>query len=228
MSTHGGTSTSAPPATTVTGPDAIGAPAVVGTGLHYARNDHDHGLPILDYNALQYQDLLGWTFDIMSSTGTLLLPTAATLYLGRIPLPSPTTITNVLIDITALGLTLTHSYLALFRSDGTIVGQSADQSTAWGSLGAAGMYTLPLVGGSYVCTPLAANDFVWAAVYVGTFATAPGIDFTNLSPYLVTRNLPAARCRVGGIVQANTATLGNIVPANIQQYNGIPYWMGIS
>ena len=45
MSTHGGTSTSAPPATTVTGPDAFGSPAVVGTGLHYARYDHDHGLP---------------------------------------------------------------------------------------------------------------------------------------------------------------------------------------
>jgi len=34
-----------PPATTVTGPDAFGDSAVVGTGTHYARNDHDHGLP---------------------------------------------------------------------------------------------------------------------------------------------------------------------------------------
>jgi hypothetical protein len=33
------------PATTVVGPDAYGDPAVVGTGLLYARNDHDHGLP---------------------------------------------------------------------------------------------------------------------------------------------------------------------------------------
>lgn len=33
------------PATTVTGPDAFGASAVVGTGVLYARNDHDHGLP---------------------------------------------------------------------------------------------------------------------------------------------------------------------------------------
>ena len=33
------------PATTVTGPDAFGAAPVVGTGTHYARNDHDHGLP---------------------------------------------------------------------------------------------------------------------------------------------------------------------------------------
>lgn len=33
------------PASTVTGPDAYGAPAVVGTGTTYARDDHDHGLP---------------------------------------------------------------------------------------------------------------------------------------------------------------------------------------
>src|ERR1035437_611242 len=35
------------PATTVTGPDASGASAVVGTGTTYARNDHDHGLPTI-------------------------------------------------------------------------------------------------------------------------------------------------------------------------------------
>ena len=34
------------PATTVVGPDAYGAAAVVGVGTEYARNDHDHGLPI--------------------------------------------------------------------------------------------------------------------------------------------------------------------------------------
>ena len=33
------------PATTVTGPDAYGAAAAVGTGTNYARQDHDHGLP---------------------------------------------------------------------------------------------------------------------------------------------------------------------------------------
>jgi hypothetical protein len=33
------------PATSVTGPDSYGSPAVVGTSLAYARQDHDHGLP---------------------------------------------------------------------------------------------------------------------------------------------------------------------------------------
>ncbi len=40
------TPASAPsPASTVTGPDAFGDPAVVGTSLLYARQDHNHGLP---------------------------------------------------------------------------------------------------------------------------------------------------------------------------------------
>lgn len=39
------TTPAAAPATTVTGPDAYGASAVVGTGTTYARSDHNHGLP---------------------------------------------------------------------------------------------------------------------------------------------------------------------------------------
>lgn len=40
------------PATTVTGPDAFGAAAVVGTATTYAREDHDHGLPAAGSSAL--------------------------------------------------------------------------------------------------------------------------------------------------------------------------------
>jgi len=42
-----GTITGALPATTVTGPDAFGAAAAVGTATKYARQDHNHGLPSL-------------------------------------------------------------------------------------------------------------------------------------------------------------------------------------
>jgi hypothetical protein len=37
--------TGAPAATSVTGPDAFGASSVVGSSGHYARADHNHGLP---------------------------------------------------------------------------------------------------------------------------------------------------------------------------------------
>jgi hypothetical protein len=42
------------PATTVTGPDAYGAAPVVGVGLDYARQDHDHGLPAASGGALTH------------------------------------------------------------------------------------------------------------------------------------------------------------------------------
>ena len=48
------------PATTVTGPDAPGASAVVGTGTEYARNDHDHGLPAT-FPAVVVSPLVGAT-----------------------------------------------------------------------------------------------------------------------------------------------------------------------
>jgi hypothetical protein len=228
MSTHGGTSTSAPPATTVTGPGTIGHAAVVGTGLHYARNDHDHGLPILDYNSMQYNDLLGWTFDpqLVSLGNNGGLPQAAMVSVGRIPLPAAMTVTNVIADLVILGATLTHSFLALFKSDGTVIGQSADQSAAWGVGGAVQVYTLPLAGGPYVCTPLAANDFLYAAAYCGTAVTLPKFQIGYVGNLDFLTGPP--RCRAGVITQADTGALTNINPANISNGYGVPMWFGIS
>jgi hypothetical protein len=226
MSTHGGTSTSAPPATTVTGPDAIGAPAVVGTGLHYARNDHDHGLPILDYNALQYSDLLGWSYDpgMVNSVGAV--DAATDIELARIPLPAQLVVTNVMIYFAIAGLTLTNSFLALFKSDGTVIGQSADQSTAWGAGGSRGLKILALAGGPYTCTPLAANDFLWAAWYVGTATTMPQFCYVIPSYADTFMGTIASRTRTGYIAQANTPTLGSIIPANISPHSQ-EFWFGI-
>jgi hypothetical protein len=227
MSTHGGTSTSAPPATTVTGPDAIGAPAVVGTGLHYARNDHDHGLPALDYNAMQYNDLLGWTFDPAAMTLYTYTYSAAHLTLERIPLPASITVTNILILGANAGVSLTNSFVGLYQSNGTILGQSADQSTAWESANSSA--PIALVGGPYVCTPLAANDFLWVAYYVGTAVTMPSFYSAGVEASLPA--MTAARTRFGKMSLANTATLPSITPANIQGMAGTgiqPVWMAIS
>ena len=229
MSSHGGSSGGAAPATTVTGPDAFGYAAVVGTGLHYARNDHDHGLPVVNYTALQYNDLLGWTFD-GEIANTVLAPTAAGyLSLGRIPLPAPMTVTNLLVVAGNVpGVTLTHSFLALFKSDGTVIGQTVDQSTAWSTgYTAYNLYTLPLAGGPYVCSPLTTNDFLWAAIYCGTAVTLPrfyGAPNGVNPAFSVTSS---ARARMGFIGQANTATLGNIIPVNITP-DTPALWFGIS
>jgi hypothetical protein len=175
--------------------------------------------------ALQYNDLLGWTFDPGGQTNQTALSTAATLYLGRIPLPATTTITNVLAFVQVPGLTLTHSFLALFTSTGAIIGQSIDQSTAWGNLGSAGLYTLPLVGGPHVCAPLAGNDFLYAGIYCGTFVTAPTV--MGAFGYLQSIT-PAPRMRGGYVGQADTATLTNINPANMVNFINFLPWLAIS
>jgi hypothetical protein len=95
------------PATTVTGPDALGTSAVVGTSLLYARQDHDHGLSsaatlglmltsVYDPAAIA-QQVVGTTasqtltnktltspvISSISNTGTLTLPTSTDTLVGR-------------------------------------------------------------------------------------------------------------------------------------------------
>ena len=175
--------------------------------------------------ALQYEDLLGWTSDGADADQGYQLGAAATIYLGRVPLPNPLTITNVISWIAGIaGVALTHCFMALYNSAGTIIGQTADQSAVW--VNAYTKNVLPLVGGPFVCTPLAGNDFVWLATYVGTAVTLPAFFGAGGAPpaYGLTT---AARSRYGQIAQANTATLGNIIPANISAPPTIP-WMAIS
>jgi len=176
--------------------------------------------------ALQYNDLLGWTSDGADAENGYLLSAAATIYLGRVPLPAPLTVTNVISWTTNIaGVALTHSFMALFNSAGTIIGQTADQSAAW--VNAFVKNVLPLVGGPYVCTPLAANDFLWVAIYVGTAVTLPTFYAAPAGAPPAYGLTTAARSRYGYIAQANTATLGNIIPANIAAVAQIP-WMAIS
>ena len=109
------------------------------------------------------------------------LASAAVVYLCRIPLPAGISVTNVIVNFTvAANNTLTHAFLALFNSAGTVIGQSADQSTTWATGGDQGWQTIPLVGGPFSVAPLAADDFLWAAIYVGTAAgTLP--SFSKMS-----------------------------------------------
>ena len=69
----------AAPATTVTGPDAFGAAAVVGVGTTFARADHDHGLPAAPAASITYSvvigsgntNIAGGTYTTILTSGTL-------------------------------------------------------------------------------------------------------------------------------------------------------------
>jgi hypothetical protein len=65
----------ASPASTVIGPDAYGAAAVVGTSLLYARGDHDHGLPAAPA-ASDHEHVMDCLFSGDGSTVAWTLPAA--------------------------------------------------------------------------------------------------------------------------------------------------------
>ena len=169
-------------------------------------------------DAQAFNDMLGWSADwALASTGTA-LPGAASVVLCKVPLPQAISITNVLYHLTTVaGSTLTHCFMAVFKSDGTFVGQTADQTTIWETGGTTGLKSPALAGGPFPVAPLAPNDFVWVAFYVGTAAgTLPSfmkVNTGNGADY--SWHLAVARTRFGSIAQADTATLASITPSGI-------------
>jgi hypothetical protein len=215
----------------LTGPLALGANKITGLANGTAATDAATFGQVQTTEAalnpaLEYNDLLGWDCDVLFIGVSQVLPAAATIYLMRIPLPGALTITNILCRNGIGGVTLTHSFGALFTSAGTVIGQTADQSTNWAA--GAGLQTLALAGGPYVCSPLAANDFVWAGLYVGTAVTPPSFT-AALNAIALNAGTTTARSRYAYIAQANTATLAYFSPAGITPDNAnyMP-WMAIS
>ena len=217
----------------LTGPLALGANKITGLANGTAATDAATYGQVQTTEAalnlaLEYNDILGWTYDPTTvGINAVAVPGAATVYASRIPLPAAMTVTKVIANCTVLGLTLTHSFLALFKSNGTVIGQTADQSTAWGAGGSRGLKILALAGGPYTCTPLAANDFLWAAWYVGTATTMPQFCYVIPSYADTFMGTIASRTRTGYIAQANTPTLGSVIPANISPHSQ-EFWFGIS
>jgi len=185
-------------------------------------------VPIPDAQA--YNDMLGWSVDwALAATGTA-LPAAATLYLMRVPLPQAISVTNVLYHLTTVANnTLTHCFVAVFRSDGTIVGQTADQATVWETGGTIGLKSVALAGGPFTVSPLAANDFLWVGFYVGTATgSLPAFMKTttgNTADY--SWHTSVARTRIASIAQADTATLASITPSGLGQATSV-YTVGIT
>ena len=205
-------------------------------GSNYAWEDGASGTPKISGfpstpDATAYNDLLGWSLDPGACAASgVVLPAAATLYLCRIPLYQTTKITNVLFNLTAVGAgTLTHCFIALFQSNGTFVGQTADQATTWGTGGSTGDDTRAFQGGPFTLSPLAAGDFVWLAFYVGTTTggALPAFSAGKAGAAFLNNGATAARSRFGSIAQADTATLASIVPGSVVAALN-SFWVGIN
>ena len=102
----------AAPATTVTGPDAFGAAAVVGVGTTFARADHDHGLPAAPSPTLTtYSGAISTAVSLPTSTWTTVLTTVS--------LPLGTYLLSVVIEVMPAATATAVTSLAGFIGGGT-------------------------------------------------------------------------------------------------------------
>lgn len=117
-----------------------------------------------------------WTYDpTICNAGTSPLPTGGTVYLSQVLVRAPKTISNLVLNVNAAGVTLTASqnFAGIYNSAGTQLGVTADQSAVWNTTGCKNM---PLAGGATTLTP----GFYWIAFVsngttIPSFARASGV-----------------------------------------------------
>lgn len=132
--------------------------------------------------------LAAWSFDPAATQGGTVLPTAGLVFSVRVKVLGVTAITNILMHLTTGGVTLTagQCFAAVYNDAGTtLVGVTADQSTAWAS---GGLKTMAIVGG-----PVAVSPYTWYRVvfwFNGT--TGPSVTRgSNVNNQLLNLGIPS-------------------------------------
>lgn len=161
--------------------------------------------------------LLAWPWDPTHATAATLIPTAGTIFVVKLHMPATGAVTKIWTQIITAGATLTASenFAGIYQG-GTLLGATADQSTAWLSNQVLGM---TIAGGPVTVT---AGDFYVAMLWNGT--TAPKLP-TSGSIALINVNLVATASRYGTANTAQTSlpgTLGTVAAGTFSM------WMGVS
>lgn len=171
------------------------------------------------------QGYIAWNYDAPSSTSgsNIALTTAGTLYTVAMKLPVAASITNITTWVAGAGATLTSGqcFAALYQGfAGTLLGQTADQSTAWTSVG---LKTMAIAGGP---VSAAAGVLVVAFWFNGT--TGPGFWRTGSTAGLM--NAPAAS-NAANRWGASTAGVTTTAPGTLGALTGsapAAYWAAVS
>jgi hypothetical protein len=172
------------------------------------------------------QGLIAWNYDGPAgpSSGSTALATAGTMYVMAVKLAQAASITNIVTVLIANGGTLTSGqcFAALYQgAGGALLGQTADQATAWGS-GATKALTMAISGGPVAA---AAGTLYVAFWFNGT--TGPSFYRTNATAPIFNIGLAATAARWGaantGITTTAPGTLGTVNAGGIAAY-----WVGLS
>lgn len=169
----------------------------------------------------QDQNLLAWTYDPVLQTSNT-APAAGVLTLIRVPVYRACLVTSILLEVVAAGSGLTsgQNAVGLYTAGGTLIGKSADQSSAWASTA---LKTAALSGGPYYVS----QGWVYVVILVNgttppTFgrATVQGASAINAG-------LTASTARY-----AVNATGQTSLPASITMsastLSSVAYWAALS
>jgi hypothetical protein len=189
-------------------PKKLGAIGAAGGSTMASASDHVHPR---SHWAPEDHNLITWTQDPATCAAGQLIPTAGQVQFARIHLPEAKTITNILLFVSAAGVTLTSGqcFAALYNSSKALIAATADQATNWQSTGTK---TMALSGGAQA---LAAGDYLVA--FYANGSTLPTM-LRGVSQSVVNAGLSASTSRYGtadsGLTTAMPSTLGTLSGAS--------------
>lgn len=147
--------------------------------------------------------------------------------LSKIWIPQTIVATNILVAVcTAIAGSPLNCFATLFKSDGTIIGSTADRNVAWATLG---VDVGAIAGGTKTITG-GAGVFIWGSILVGTGTTVQFGRKTATLTLLPNAGLTAATyyssINAGGLAGLSTPTA--FTPASNSNGNSGAFWMAIS
>lgn len=180
--------------------------------------DAGHVHPRQDFQSADH-GLISWAYEpIFATTGTA-LATAGTLYVSKMHIRQPVSITNIVMWLTAVGVTLTtgQCFAAIWQA-GSLLGSTADQSASWVS--ATGAKVMAISSGP---VSAAAGDIYVGYWFNGTtgpaFMRGGGNSIVNIG-------LSAGNYRWGtantGLTTTSPGTLGTV------SQSATNYWVAVS
>lgn len=100
----------------------------------FLRGDATWASPLVGGTIPSDHNLIAWTYDPAVAFNSYVLTTTGTAYVARLYVREAAAITKIAAYVATAGAGLANSYVALYQN-GSLLVQSADQSTAWQSAG---------------------------------------------------------------------------------------------
>lgn len=189
--------------------------ATAGTSGTYARGDHVH--PRYNFDATD-AGFLAWNYDIALGTGSFALPGTGLTYVMKVQVPVACTVTNIVVYLSVIGVTLTagQSFVALYDGSKNKLSTSADQAATFA--GTTGFKSIPLSVAQAI-SPGSYFVVVWAN---GSTMPSFRAAFSSAS---ANTNLSAANSRWAtadsSITTSGPATLGTLTASASSVWVGL-------